>query len=269
MTGSKLAHVGLLLAALAACAGPIDLSDRDWIDLTHTFDSETIYWPTASGFLLKVDSKGPADGGYWYEANSFTTAEHGGTHLDAPVHFARNKRSTDLVPIEQLVGPAAVIDVRQQCATDSDYLVSIDDLRAWEALRGPIPTGAIVLLHTGWSERWPDPEAYLGTAERGAQAALQLHFPGLHPAAARWLATERSIDAIGIDTASIDHGPSRLFHSHRELFKREIPAFENVTNLDRLPAVGATVIALPMKIGGGSGGPLRIVACVARTRNSR
>ncbi|MCM3900094.1 MAG: cyclase family protein, partial [Pyrinomonadaceae bacterium] len=101
---------------------------------------------------------------------------------------------------------------------------------------------------------------YLGTEERGAEAVAKLHFPGLHPDAARWLAANRSIKAIGLDTASIDFGQSTLFESHRILFDKNIPAFENVANLDRLPPKGFSVIALPMKIKGGSGGPLRIVA---------
>lgn len=250
----------MLLVGLAAACAAADVTERQWIDLTHAFGEDTIYWPTASGFELVVDSKGMTEGGYWYEANTFKTAEHGGTHLDAPAHFAQGRNTADQVPIERLVGPAVVVDVTAQADRDPDYQVRIVDLQAWEAEHGRIPGGAIVLLRTGWSRFWPDRERYLGTAERGLRATFLLHFPGLHPAAARWLATERDIDAVGIDTASIDHGPSRLFHSHRELFQRDIPVFENVANLERLPARGATVVALPMKIRGGSGGPLRIVA---------
>jgi kynurenine formamidase len=257
----KIAAAFLSLAA-AACTTSRSLHERQWIDLTHTFDATTIYWPTAGGFEFVQDQKGMTPGGFWYEANTIRTAEHGGTHLDAPVHFAKDAPAADAIPLARFVGPAVVVDVRERCRADADYEIRLEDLLAWEARHGAIPAGAIVLLCTGWSSRWPDAKAYLGTAERGQQAALQLHFPGLHPAAARWLANERAIDAVGIDTASIDHGPSRAFHSHRELGKRGIPAFENVANLDRLPAVGATVVALPMKIGGGSGGPLRIVACI-------
>src|SRR5262245_1286230 len=252
----------LPLLAVPACTAPHPLSARTWIDLTHTFDRTTIYWPTASGFELTADSKGMTAGGYWYEANTFRTAEHGGTHLDAPVHFAENAPAADAIPVDRFVGPAVVVDVSDRCRADADYEIRVEDLRAFEAQHGTIPAGAIVLLRTGWSARWPDAATYLGTAARGQEAALQLHFPGLHPTAARWLATERTINAVGIDTASIDHGPSRLFFSHRELFKHGIPAFENVADLDRLPAVGAIVVALPMKIGGGSGGPLRIIASV-------
>ena len=120
-----------------------------------------------------------------------------------------------------------------------------------------------MLFRTGFASRWPDAKSYLGTDEKGPDAVAKLHFPGLHPDAARWLVSGRSIRAVGIDTASIDYGQSTLFESHRILFAKDIPAFENVTGLDQLPAIGAYVIALPMKIKGGSGGPLRIVGWVA------
>lgn len=238
--------------------------DGAWIDLTHEFSAETIYWPTASGFELTVDSKGMSEKGYWYEANSFRTAEHGGTHLDAPVHFARGHQPVEQVPLERLVGPAVVVDVSQAALGDRDFRLRVADLRAWEARHGRIPDGAIVLLRTGYGRFWPDRERYMGTAERGLQATFKLRFPGLHPAAAQWLVAERKIDAFGIDTPSIDYGKSRFFRSHQILFKADVPAFENVANLDRLPPKGAFVVALPMKIKGGSGAPLRIVALVPR-----
>ena len=125
---------------------------------------------------------------------------------------------------------------------------------------GEIPADAIVLIRTGFSRRWPDAGRYLGTAERGAEAVARLHFPGLHPDAARWLVANRQFKAIGIDTASIDYGQSTRYESHRTLFERDIPAFENLAALDRLPLRGATIVALPMKIGGGSGAPLRAIA---------
>jgi kynurenine formamidase len=138
--------------------------------------------------------------------------------------------------------------------------VTVDDLQRFEREHGMIASDAILLFRTGFSRRWPDAARYLGTAERGEQAVAKLHFPGLDPAAARWITMNRSIKAIGLDTASIDYGQSTLFESHRTLFEKNIPAFENVANLDQLPAKGFTVIALPMKIKGGSGGPLRIIA---------
>lgn len=230
------------------------------VDLTHAFDSNSVYWPTAEAFKLETDFEGMTDKGYFYSAYRYSAAEHGGTHLDSPVHFAKGRHTVDEIPLQQLMGAAIVIDVTQQCASNADYLVSVADFQNWERRNGRIAPGTIVLLRTGFGKRYPDRTTYLGTDERGAEAVAKLHFPGLDPAAARWLTQNRSIKAIGLDTASIDYGQSTLFESHRILFEKNIPAFENVANLDQLPAKGFSVIALPMKIKRGSGGPLRIVA---------
>lgn len=230
------------------------------VDLTYAFDSNSVYWPTAEQFKLETDFEGVTDKGYFYSAYRYSAAEHGGTHLDSPVHFAKGRASVDQLPLEQLMGAAIVINVTEQCAANPDYLVSVADFQNWERRNGRIPTGTIVLLRTGFGKYYPDAKNYLGTDERGAAAVAKLHFPGLDPAAARWLTENRSIKAIGLDTASIDRGQSTLFESHRVLFEKNVPAFENVANLDQLPVKGFTVIALPMKIKGGSGGPLRIVA---------
>jgi len=230
------------------------------LDLTHPFDSSTVYWPTAQPFKLETDFEGVTDKGYYYSAYRYSAAEHGGTHIDSPVHFAKGHYSVDQIPLEQLMGAAIVIDVTKQCAANRDYLVSVNDFQDWEKRNGRIGNGAIILLRTGFGKYYPDRKKYLGTDERGDAAVAKLHFPGLDPAAARWLTQNRSIKAIGLDTASIDYGQSTLFESHRILFEKNIPALENVANLDQLPAKGFSVIALPMKIKGGSGGPLRIVA---------
>lgn len=251
------------IAAAGCQSAPALSADVRWVDLTHAFDADTVYWPTADGFEYVVDAKGETPGGWWYESNSFRTSEHGGTHLDAPRHFAEDSYASDEIPIDQLIGPACVVDVRAACAADRDYQVTAEDLIAFEAAHGPIPAGAIVLLHTGFGARWPDRVRYMGTDERGLEATFKLHFPGLSPRGAQWLAA-RGVGAVGIDTPSIDHGPSRMFFAHRELYARNIPGLENVANLAALPATGATVFALPMKIRGGSGGPLRIVAAVPR-----
>ena len=230
------------------------------VDLTYAFDANSVYWPTAEQFKLETDFEGVTDKGYFYSAYRYSAAEHGGTHLDSPVHFAKGRRTVDQLPLEQLMGPAIVIDVTEKCATNPDYLVSVADFENWEKRNGKIPAGTIVLLRTGFGKFYPDRKKYLGTEERGAEAVAKLHFPGLDPVAARWITTNRSIKAIGLDTASIDYGQSTLFESHRALFEKNVPAFENVANLDQLPAKGFSVIALPMKIKGGSGGPLRIIA---------
>ena len=236
------------------------------VDLSHPYDNATIFWPTADRFQLTTVADGITPGGYYYAANTFSTSEHGGTHLDAPLHFAAGKWAADEIPLDRLVGPAVVVDVSAAAARAADYQISADDLQSWERIHGRIPDGSILLLRTDFSKRWPDAAGYLGTAERGPAAVPKLHFPGLHPDAARWLVAQRTIHAVGIDTASIDYGQSTAFESHRVLYETNIPGLENLTNLDRLPATGATVVALPMKIKRGSGGPLRAIAILKQKR---
>jgi kynurenine formamidase len=230
------------------------------VDLSHDFDAETIYWPTEEGFVLERGDEGVTERGYYYAAHRFRGAEHGGTHIDAPIHFHAGGWTVDEIPVDRLVGPGIRIDVSAACAKDRDYQVLTADFLAWEQSHGRIPDGAIVLIDTGFAAAWPDRKRYLGTDERGAAAVAKLHFPGLHPDAARWLVRERRPGAVGLDTASIDHGQTRLYGSHVELFTHDVPAFENVANLQLLPPTGAWIVALPMKIGGGSGAPVRMAA---------
>jgi kynurenine formamidase len=248
----------LALAAGATVAGAHELDGARLVDLTHAFDEQTIYWPTAKPFSLEPVAHGMTEGGWWYAANNFCAAEHGGTHLDAPIHFAEGRWTADQIPLDRLVGPAAVIDLREKAGADRDALLTVGDLARAERVEGPIPVGAIVLLRTGWERWWSDRARYLGSATPGDTA--HLHFPGVDGEAAAWLTTARRIRAIGIDTASIDRGASKDFRAHRALANANVPIFENLTGLGVLPARGATFIGLPMKIGGGSGGPLRAVA---------
>jgi kynurenine formamidase len=252
----------LLLLPNASLAAETPFAGGKWIDLSHDFSAETLYWPTAQNFVLETEFQGKTEKGYFYEANRYRASEHGGTHIDAPVHFAEGHKSLEQIPIAQLIGPGVVVDVSAKARTNADYRIVTADLKAWESDHGEIPKGAIVLLRTGFASRWPDAKSYLGTDEKGQAAVAKLHFPGLHPDAARWLLSERSIKAVGLDTASIDYGQSTLFESHRILFEKDVPALENVAALEQLPVTGAYIIALPMKIKGGSGGPLRIVAWV-------
>jgi kynurenine formamidase len=258
-----------LLVLLAACqqqaspdyAAVFDGTAGRWVDLTHSFSESTIYWPTdTAGFQLDELSFGPVEGGWFYASFAFSSAEHGGTHLDAPIHFAEGRLSTDQIPLSALMGPAAVVDVSEQA--HADYLVTIADLTSWEAEHGPLPDGGILLLRTGWGSRWNDRTSYLGTDLTGPEAVPELHFPGLGQAAAEWLVANRGIVAVGIDTPSIDYGQSSDFRAHVTLYAENVSGFENVANLELLPATGSFVVALPMKIEGGSGGPLRIVAFV-------
>ena len=258
---ARAASIALLAVAIApaprADAGP-SIDESRAVDLTYTFDDSTIYWPTEDGFHLERGPHGLTPQGYFYAANHFCTAEHGGTHMDAPIHFAQGRLTADEVPLSAMMGPAVVIDVRDAASADRDYRLTVADLERWEGKYGRIPDGAIVLMRSGWGRYWPSRLEYLGTAEKGDVA--NLHFPGFSKEAAEWLVSQRSVDAIGVDTASIDHGPSKDFIVHQVINGANKPAFENVANLDKLPEQGALFVALPMKIGGGSGAPARIIA---------
>jgi kynurenine formamidase len=230
------------------------------IDLTHSFDEKTIYWPTEDGFKLVRESAGITEKGYYYAANRFMCAEHGGTHVDAPIHFSEKGQTVDQVSLDRLIGPGACVDVTVKCAADRDYQVAVEDFEMWEADNKASLENRIVLIRTGFGRHWPDRQKYLGTAEQGKAAVAKLHFPGLDPAAAEWLVVRRQIRAVGIDTASIDHGQTQTYPTHQRLFRDGVPALENVAAMDKLPADNFQVVALPMKIKGGSGAPCRIVA---------
>lgn len=232
-----------------------------WVDLTYAFSDSTLYWPNnPTGFALDTQSNGNTPAGYFYSSYAFCAPEHGGTHLDAPVHFAQGGQSADQVPLENLTGNAVVIDVTERALKNRDYLISVQDIQAWEKSHDSLRQGTIVLFRTGYGRYYPDAKNYFGTDEKGAAAIPKLHFPGIGPATAEWLATQRKIKALGLDTPSIDYGQSKDFKTHQVLLGKNLPAFENVANLDQLPETGAYVVALPMKIKNGSGGPLRIVA---------
>ncbi len=258
MSNVRLALITVFII-FAQAASSQDISKGRWVDLTHPFNKDTVYWPTAKMFTKTEVYRGRTPGGWFYSAYNFAAAEHGGTHMDSPIHFADRTRSTDQVPLGQLIGPGFVIDVSRQASENVDYLISADDIRGFEAQHGRLPAGAIVLLNTGRAKLYPDRKAYMGTDERGPQAVADLHFPGLSERAAALL-VDRRIGAVGIDTPSIDRGQSKKFASHVRLMTNNIPAFENVADMSELPPIGSTIIALPMKIEGGSGGPLRIVA---------
>jgi len=265
MWTKRLARFARLVTALGLTSALVAVRTslgQTVVDLSHAYDEHTIYWPTEPGFVLDKGTAGFTERGYYYVANRFSTPEHGGTHIDAPIHFFKNGQTVDQIPLSRLMGEAVCIDVTRQCTANRDYLVTVEDLRGWERTHDASLADKIVLLHTGFAKHWPNREAYLGTSATGRAAVSQLHFPGLDPTAATWLAAQRRIKVVGIDTASIDHGPSRDFGSHVNLFTHGVPALENVAILDPLPPTGFQVIALSIKIAGGSGGPCRILAIV-------
>ncbi len=232
------------------------------VDLSYPFDESTIYWPTSKPFEREKVSFGRTPAGYWYASFNFAASEHGGTHLDAPIHFAEGKQSVDEIPIERQIGPGIKISVAELAARDRDYRLTASDIKAWEARAGKIPDEAIVLVETGWGRYWGDRLRYLGSDKPGDASAL--HFPGLARDAAEFLARERKVAMVGIDTASLDYGPSQDFIVHQVLNGANISGLENVAHLDQLPETGFLVLALPMKIAGGSGAPCRIVALLDR-----
>jgi kynurenine formamidase len=258
----------LLLCMLTGCADKPredavsalpDIAGHELVDLTHPFNEQTLYWPTSpQKFELRELAHGPTGQGYFYSSYAFSSPEHGGTHLDAPIHFAEGGQTADQVPLTRLMAPAVVIDVSVQAARNPDYQLTPADIRAFEQRHGPIAEGSIVLLRTDWSRRWPDAKAYLGDDTPGD--ASKLRFPSFGPDSARLLVEERKVGALGVDTASIDYGRSTDFMVHRIAMGANVPGFENLTGLSRLPPKGALVIALPMKVEGGSGGPLRAIA---------
>lgn len=237
------------------------LNDKDWIDLSYAYDSATLYWPNnPTNFEHKTESKGVTPLGYFYSSYSLFTPEHGGTHLDAPIHFAENKLTVDKLPLSSLTGNAVLIDVSENAIKNRDYQVSIVDVEKWEEDNGEIPANTIVLFRTGYGKFYPDRATYFGTTKKGTEAIPELHFPGIDPSTTTWLIEKRNIKAMGLDTPSLDYGQSKDFKTHQILLGNDKPGFENVANLDKLPAKGIYIVALPMKISNGSGAPLRIIA---------
>lgn len=227
------------------------------VDLTYSFDETTLVWPRNPPFHRDGSQRGGTADEAWYATGQVALSEHAGTHMDAPIHFAQGQVGIDGIPVEQLMGPAVVIDVRASVSKERDYRLSLTDLHRWEAQYGVIPNGAVVLMFTGWGAHWQHREQYFGSTTPDVPTTL--HFPGFSEEAARFLVTERHIAGIGIDTPSIDYGPSQDFVVHRIVNGAGLYGLENVARLDELPSYGATLIALPMKITGGSGAPVRIL----------
>ena len=248
----------LTFTSLAYAWSAHAVDERKIVDLTYSFSAETHHWPTAQPFHLEKVAEGRTPEGYWYSSYNYGGSEHVGTHLDAPFHFAEGKWTTEQIPLARLIGPGVVIDVRRQAEKNADYMLQVSDIRAWEKSHGRMPRGAIVLIRSGWGKFWGDRKGYFGTDEPGNVS--DLHFPGLAKEAAEFLIKQRNVKAVGIDTPSIDPGPSKDFIAHQILGAANVAIFENVAAVDRVPTKGATVFAIPMKIKGGSGAPLRIFA---------
>jgi len=241
------AAIGLAApAALAQGATTVE-------DMTHTYDAD---FPTYFG---KPGYK--ATPVYTYAEHKFNLSlievnEHTGTHVDAPLHFSADGQSVDAIPLQHLIAPLCVVDIRARAATDADAQVTPDDLKAWIAANGPIPARACVAMLSGWG-------AHVATEKfRNADAAGVMHFPGFHVEAAQMLIEETGAVGMAVDTLSLDHGPSADFATHYAWLPTNRYGIECLANLDRLPASGATLVVGAPKHRGGSGGPARIFALV-------
>lgn len=227
------------------------------IDLSYAIDDKLVPWPGDSRvFEAKVNASPETQG---YFTRSFWMLEHYGTHLDAPIHFPPGKISVDKIPAEKLFGPAVVIDARAEGAKNADYQLPPSRILKWESAHGRIPSGAIVLLRTGWASRWPDAQRY-----RNQDANSTMHFPGFSIDAARML-LDRGASGLGCDTLSAEYGASKDFALHRLTLGSGIYHLENLANLSALPESGAFLIVAPIKLAGGSGGPVRVFAILPRT----
>ena len=255
----------LFVAGLTACSqhnnAAVSLKDLTWIDLSYRYDSTTLYWPNnIKGFEHTTEAEGKTASGYYCSSYNICTPEHGGTHLDAPIHFAENKLTVDQLPLSSLTGYAVVIDISSKALANRDYQVSVQDIENWEKEQNRIPDNTIILFRTGYGQFYPNRKKYFGTVKTGLEAIPELHFPGISPETAQWLVEKRNIKALGLDTPSLDYGQSKEFKTHQILLGRNKPGFENLANLDQLPLKGLYIVALPMKIAKGSGAPLRIIA---------
>jgi kynurenine formamidase len=258
-----LALFGCATAEEKAPAGDsisIDLASARIVDLSYTYDESTLYWPSSpSSFELTELARGRTEGGYFYSSYSFCTPEHGGTHIDAPIHFSETGRTAGEIPLRQVIAPGIVIDMTEEASADRDARLSLERVKEWESRNGVVPEGAIVIVRTGWGRRWSEGAlSYFGDDTPGD--ASNLHFPGYGEEAARYLVGERRVGVLGIDSASVDPGPSRDFIVHQIAAAGNVPNLENVARTEELPETGFWVVALPVPIGKGSGGPVRIAA---------
>jgi kynurenine formamidase len=222
------------------------------LDLTHALSAGGSFWSSWDSNPFTHDTLAAHPDGSPSMA-AYSTPEHNGTHLDAPVHFAAGGRSVDQLTSDDLWGPAVVIDISNRAGANPDALLNVEDIEAWEVEHGPMPDRAIVLLNTGWATKWNDLEAY-----QNRDADGQMHFPGYSDVAARFLVEQRNIRGIGIDNLSVDAGAADGFPAH--LVVNGADLFHHVANVHLLPPTGAYLIIAPIKIEGGSGGQVRIFA---------
>lgn len=227
-----------------------ELQASQAIDLTHAMHDDMAFWPGGVPFKKEV----LVDYEQGYLLHKFEMGENTGTHVDAPAHFVQGNRPIDELSLSELILPAVVIDVQDKVASDPAYELSADDVLSWESEHGEVPAGSLVILNTGWHKRFDEPERYVNM-----DADEVMQFPGYGPDSARLLA-ERDVAGIGIDTLSIDHGPSKTFATHMIMLQADKYQIENLANLDALPATGATVMVGVLPVRGGSQAQARVIA---------
>ncbi|XP_055354209.1 isatin hydrolase-like [Paramacrobiotus metropolitanus] len=244
----------------------VDFSSDRILDLSYTYDKNTVYWPHGKGydtFNLTMIAYNEADPDkIFYRAGYYSTGEHGGTHIDTPAHLLRNGTDAENLEIQQLIGPAVVISIAEHIqAGHLDYALSPSDVSQWESQHGRIPDGAFVFLFADWGQRWPDRQRVFNVDDLSDYSHMR--FPGFHPDAIQWLITQRDIRGVASDGPSVESSvdiASERMGTHILLAKHNRIGVENVANLHKVPATGATVILMPMKISNATGAPLRLFA---------
>lgn len=230
---------------------------RKLLDLTHPFDESTLQYPGLKPFDLEITNRNVTKAGFWLQTENYAGATHVGTHIDAPCHIVKGQWNLEQIPLNYFIAPGAVVDISQRARIDRDANLEVHDLINWENLTKQSLNRTIVLVNSGWSKKWSNKEEFLGT---DTDDVSQLHFPGVSPEAAEWLATNRKIYGLGIDTTSLDNGQAVQRKAHEALFRSNIYGMENVANLHKLPRRVSVVYVFPMRIREACGSPLRIMA---------
>lgn len=218
------------------------------VDLTHVFREDFALYAGSPTENARETVRNFAQHGFY--GQQWTFWEHTATHMDVPGHFVEGRRTSEQIALEELIRPIVVVDIAERAAGNPDAEVTVDDLRRWERRHGRIPKGALVAMDSGWAARAADADAFIN----------DMHFPGFAGEATQWLIDNRKIGGIGVDTLSLDNGPSASFASHLAILRADHVGIENLANLDKLPPRGATVVMglIPWKEG--SGGPARVLA---------
>jgi len=249
-----LASTSLLAQQHAASRPVVHLPKM--VDLTHTLNASTPTFEETKTPAYQAKIVATLEKEHYF-AREICLPEHFGTHLDAPAHFAKGLWTVDQIPPERLLAPLVVIDVTAEVKRNSDHQLSLADVLSWEGRHEQIPAHAVVIVRTGWESRWNSAKEYRNPDTKGV-----MHFPGYSLEAARMLLEQRKVYGLGIDTLSIDYGPSPDFPVHQYSLAHGAYHLENVANLDSVPPTGALIVVAPMKLEGGSGSPVRLLAMI-------